>query len=204
MAGAQLLSPERKQRLCLRRRRSAQPAFPVGTDVSNGLQDVLTEAYALFAQVAYPFRERWTATLGGRWSRERKSATLDAVPNAVTNAPTPYADARDWDDFTPRLALEYRGDFGLAYLSYSRGFKSGGYNYPASLNPVLNPETLDSYELGVKADLADDRLRLSSALFHYDFKDLQVSRGGAGAFITTENAASATVRGLEVDVEIAA
>jgi iron complex outermembrane recepter protein len=179
---------------------SAQPAFPPGTDVSNGQQNVLTEAYALFAQVAFPFRDQWTATLGGRWSREHKSATLEAVPGAVTNAPTPYANDRHWDELTPRLALEYRGEFGLAYLSYSRGFKSGGYNYPASLNPVLNPETLDSYEIGVKADLKSQRLRLRSALFHYDFKDLQVSRGGAGAFITTENAASAIVRGLEVDV----
>ncbi|HEX7236485.1 MAG TPA: TonB-dependent receptor [Gammaproteobacteria bacterium] len=179
---------------------SAQPAFPVGTDISNGLQEVLTGAYALFAQVGYPFAERWTATLGGRFNHEHKSATLEAVPGTVTNAPTPYADARDWDDFTPRAALEYRGSFGLAYVSYSRGFKSGGYNYPASLNPVLNPETLDAYEIGVKADLANKRVRLSSALFYYDFKDLQVSRGGAGAFVTTENAASGTVRGLEVDV----
>ncbi len=182
---------------------SAQPAFPAGTDVSNGLQDVSTEAYAVFAQVAYPFRERWTATLGGRWSSEHKSASLEAVPNAVTNAPTPYADVREWDDFTPRLALEYRGDLGLVYASYSRGFKTGGYNYPASLNPVLNPETLDSYELGIKTELASGRLRLRSALFYYDFEDLQVSRGGAGAFITTENAASATVQGLEVDVSAA-
>jgi iron complex outermembrane recepter protein len=98
------------------------------------------------------------------------------------------------------VTLEYRGGFGLTYFGYSRGFKSGGYNYPASLNPVLDPETLDSYELGIKANLADDRLRVRSALFRYDFKDLQVSRGGAGAFITTENAASGTVRGLEVDV----
>jgi iron complex outermembrane receptor protein len=182
---------------------SAQPAFPPGTDISNGLQHVETDAYALFAQVAFPFHERWTATLGGRWSSESKSATLEAVPDTVTNAPTPYADARDWDDFTPRVALEYRAAFGLAYLSYSRGFKTGGYNYPASLNPVLNPETLDSYELGIKTGLADDRLRVRSALFHYDFEDLQVSRGGAGAFITTENAASATVQGLEVDVSAA-
>jgi iron complex outermembrane recepter protein len=179
---------------------SAQPAFPVGTDISNGLQEVLTEAYALFAQVAYPFAERWTATLGGRFNHEHKSTTLAAVPDAVTNAPTPYADARDWDDFTPRATVEYRGDFGLAYVSYSSGFKSGGYNYPASLNPVLNPETLDSYEIGVKTDFNGNRARLSAALFHYDFKDLQVSRGGAGAFITTENAASGNVRGLEVDV----
>ncbi|HSC15977.1 MAG TPA: TonB-dependent receptor [Gammaproteobacteria bacterium] len=180
---------------------SAQPAFPVGTDVSNGVQHVLTEARALFAEVAYPFSERWRATLGGRWSREQKSATLEPPPGAVTNVPTPYADARTWDDFTPRLSVEYRADFGLAYLSYSRGFKSGGYNYPASVNPVLNPETLDSYELGIKAKFVGDRLRLRSALFHYDFKDLQVSRGGPGAFITTENAASAAVRGVEADVD---
>jgi iron complex outermembrane receptor protein len=182
---------------------SAQPAFPVGTDVSNGLQEVETEAYALFGQVGYPFAPRWTATLGGRWSVERKSAALEAVPGAETNAPTPYADARDWNEFTPRLALEYRAPFGLAYASYSRGFKSGGYNYPASLNPVLEPETLDSYELGVKAELAGGRVSVRSALFYYDFEDLQVSRGGAGSFITTENAASGTARGLEIDVRAA-
>lgn len=182
---------------------SAQPAYPPGTDISNGLQRVFTEAYAVFGQVAYPFHDLWTATLGGRWSREDKSATLEAAADAVTNVPTPYADARVWDEFTPRFALEYRRDFGLAYLSYSRGFKTGGYNYPASANPVLNPETLDSYELGIKASFARDRVRLRSALFAYHFKDLQVSRGGAGAFITTENAASATVRGLEADVDAA-
>jgi iron complex outermembrane receptor protein len=182
---------------------SAQPAFPPGTDVSNGLQDVLTEAHAAFAQVTYPFRERWTATFGGRWSRERKAATLEPVPGAVTNVPTPYGDARAWEAFTPHVALEYRGGVGLAYASYSRGFKTGGYNYPASVNPVLDPERLDSYELGIKTSFARDRVRLSSALFHYDFEDLQVSRGGPGAFITTENAASAAVRGLEVDVSAA-
>jgi iron complex outermembrane receptor protein len=178
------------------------PALAPGTDVSNGLQEVETDAYAAYAQVAYPFRERWTATLGGRWSHERKTASLEAVPGTLTNAPTPYHDARDWDEFTPRLALEYRAGFGLAYLSYSRGFKSGGYNYPASLNPVLNPETLDAYELGIKAAPNDD-LRVRSALFYYDFADLQVTRGGAGAFLATENAASGRVRGLEVDISAA-
>lgn len=182
---------------------SAQPAFAAGTDVSNGRQDVLTQAYALFAQAAYGFGERWTANIGGRWSRERKRVTLDDAPGAVTNVPTPYADERNWDDFTPRVALEYRGNLGLAYASYSRGFKSGGYNYPASVNPVLNPETLDSYEIGVKSDLGSERLRVSSALFYYDFANLQVTRGGTGTFLTTENAASARVRGLEVDVSAA-
>jgi iron complex outermembrane receptor protein len=126
---------------------------------------------------------------------------LASVPDAVTNAPTPYADARDWDDFTPRISLEHRGSLGLAYLSYARGFKSGGYNYPASLSPVLNPETMESYELGWKADVLDARLRVSSAIFVSYAKDLQVTRGGAGAFLTTENAADAEVRGVEVDID---
>lgn len=183
--------------------KDAVSAQPAGTDVSNGLQDVLTEASALFAQLAYPFHERWTARLGGRWSQEHKRATLTDVPGTVTNVPTPYEDARDWSDFTPRLSLEYRGAFGLAYFTYARGFKSGGYNYPASVNPVLNPETLDSYEIGVKSDVAGGRLRLSSAVFHYDVRDLQVTRGGTGTFLTTENAASARVRGLELDASAA-
>jgi iron complex outermembrane receptor protein len=182
---------------------SAQPTLDVGTDVTNGRQDVLTEAYALFAQAAYPLGERWTGRFGGRFSSEHKRATLTDVAGAMTNVPTPYADEHDWDQFTPRVSLEYRGDFGLAYATYSRGFKSGGYNYPASINPVLNPETLDSYEIGVKSDLANDRLQLSSALFSYDFRDLQVTRGGSGTFITTENAASARVRGLELDLRAA-
>ncbi|HZF31808.1 MAG TPA: TonB-dependent receptor, partial [Gammaproteobacteria bacterium] len=182
LAGAFLYSQDASNVYVFRDTLSAQPAFPVGTDVSNGVQEARTDAYALFAQASRTFAEHWTATLGGRWSRERKSATLAPAPNAVTNAPTPYAEARHWDELTPHVSLEYRRDFGLAYLSYSRGFKSGGYNYPASLNPVLNPETVDSYELGVKAQLAHDRLRVNSALFFYDFRDLQVTRGGVGAF----------------------
>jgi iron complex outermembrane receptor protein len=203
MAGLQLYRQDASNLYVFPDTVSAQPAFPEGTDISNGLQEVITEAYALFAQVEYPFQERWTATFGGRWTRERKSATLEAVPSAVTNAPTPYADTRGWDDFTPRLAIEYRGGFGLAYASLSRGFKSGGYNYPASLNPVLNPETIDSFEVGIKTDLARGRVGVRSALFFYDVEDLQVSRGGAGQFITTENAANATARGLEIDMSAA-
>jgi iron complex outermembrane receptor protein len=203
LAGVYLYRQEAANTYILLDTVSAQPTFDVGTDETNGLQDVLTEAFALFAQGAFPLGERWTGTLGGRFSQERKRATLADVAGAVTNVPTPYADEQDWDHFTPRVSLEYRGDFGLAYATYSRGFKSGGYNYPASINPVLNPETLESYEIGVKSDLANGRFHLGSALFAYDFRDLQVTRGGTGTFITTENAASARVRGLELDLRAA-
>jgi iron complex outermembrane receptor protein len=181
----------------------ARPLYPQGTDVTNGLQHVDTEAYALFAQGAHAFNDRWSLTLGGRFSRENKTATLDAVAGAFTNAPAPYADARSWDELTPHASIEYRGAFGLAYLSYSRGFKSGGYNYPASLNPVLDPEVLDGYELGVKARLANGRLSINSAVFYSALENLQVTRGGPGAYLATENAADARVRGVEIDYSLA-
>jgi len=180
-----------------------QPLYPTGTDLTNGLQTSGAEAYAAFGEGSYAFDSAWSLTLGGRFSRERKTATLAAIPGDVTNAPTPFAGEKSWDQFTPRVALEYRGGFGLAYASYSRGFKSGGYNYPASLGPVLDPERVSSYELGIKSELLDKRLRLASALFAYDFKDLQVTRGGSGAFLTTENAANAKVTGFEFDCALA-
>jgi iron complex outermembrane receptor protein len=182
---------------------SLQPLYPPGTDLTNGLQTSGAEAYAAFGEGTYAFDSAWSLTLGGRFSRERKDATLAAIPGDVTNAPTPFAGNKSWDQFTPRVSLEYRGAFGLAYATYSRGFKSGGYNYPASIGPVLDPEHVASYEAGLKSELLDKRLRLDAALFAYDIEDLQVTRGGFGAFLTTENAADARVRGLEFDFALA-
>src|SRR5688572_16083965 len=181
---------------------SVQPLLPVGTDVSPGLQHADIHAYALYAQATYGFNERWSVTFGSRWNRERKEATLTAFPDALSTAPNPFADSSDWDETTPRASFEYRGTWGVAYLSYARGFKSGGYNYPASTGPVLDAEILDSYEVGLKSDLLDGRVQLRSAVFFTDVNGLQVVRGAAGALVT-ENAADAEVRGLEIDLDVA-
>ena len=181
---------------------SAQPQLPAGTDVSPGLQHADVDAYALYAQAAYEFNERWSVTFGSRWNRERKEVTLTELPNTFTTAPNPFADSSDWDEMTPRASVEYRGALGVAYLSYARGFKSGGYNYPASSGAVLEPEILDSYELGLKSVFRDGRVQLRSAAFVTDVNNLQVMRGAAGA-IVTESAADADVRGLEIDLDVA-
>jgi iron complex outermembrane receptor protein len=181
---------------------SVQPQLPVETDISPGLQHADIDAYALYGQAAYAFNERWSVTFGSRWNRESKEVTLTAFPDTFTTAPIPFADSRDWNEVTPRASVEYRGSWGIAYLSYARGFKSGGYNYPASTGPALDPEILDSYELGLKSDLLDGRVQLRSAVFFTDVNGLQVVRGAAGALVT-ENAADADVRGLEVELDVA-
>ena len=187
---------------------SLQPAYPAGTDLTNGLQTADSVAYAAFGDASYAFDAAWSLSFGGRWSREEKSVTLAGIPDAVLNVPTPFgttpfAAGKSWNQFTPQVSLQLRGALGLAYFTYARGFKSGGYNYPASIGSVLDPETVDSYELGLKSDLLHKRLRIDAALFFYDVKDLQVTRGGAGAFLATENAANATVRGAELDFAFA-
>ena len=180
---------------------------------NQGVQELETEAWAVFGQLTYHFNDAWALTVGGRWNQEEKDITLS--PISLPGAPisldadnlllfTPFEDEEDWNEFTPKATLEYNSGAGLYYLSYARGFKSGGYNYPSKGNPVLEPEILDMLEFGAKLDF-ESGVRLNAALFYYDYSDLQVTRAaqggaGGGVALSTENAADAEIFGLEADV----
>ena len=63
----------------------------------------------------------------------------------------------------------------LGYISWNRGFKSGGFNPTLVTQPPYKPERLDDYEIGEKSTLLDGRLRLNAAFFYYIYKDIQVN-----------------------------
>ncbi len=175
----------------------------IGSHISSGLQKVKTTAWALYGQSTRQINERWAVTLGGRWSDEKKQVSQVASVDAFTlTAGLPFQDHSSWSDFTPKATLEYKLPDTLFYLTYAEGFKSGGYNYPAKGNNVLEPETLKMLELGMKGDFLDNRLRLNMSLYVYDYADLQVSRnsGGDPPVVTTENAADAEVIGFDADI----
>jgi iron complex outermembrane receptor protein len=93
----------------------------------------------------------------------------------------------------------------FGYLQWSRGFRSGGINgRPTSVTLIQDykPEHLDSTELGLKTLLADHRIRLNTAVFYDKYKDIQVTLT-EGTTIVVQNAAKATVYGLETDLEAA-
>ena len=169
--------------------------------LSQSLQSVDTRAWAVFGQSTYRFSEAWAVTAGGRWSDEKKAVYAQSSKIApITVIPVPFSDSESWDEFTPKLTLEYSFDDSLLYLSYARGFKSGGFNYPASGSPVLDPETLDMLEIGLKSDLFENQLRLNASGYFYDYSGLQVTRSaGAGSTPRTENAADSEVLGLDID-----
>ena len=99
----------------------------------------------------------------------------------------------------------------MAYATYTRGFKAGGYNGTAL--PALNhgdvafgPEHVDAFELGLKSKWLHDTLRVNVAAFHSDYRDLQVAAqvyvpltNGYQPFI--RNAARSVAQGVELETE---
>lgn len=178
----------------------------VGTrTVSNGIQGVLTRSWAVFGQGSYDITDSLSLTLGGRFSKDIKSVDLapSALAGAVTLPVTPFSRKDSWSKFTPSAILEYSFGDSLAYAKFARGFKSGGYNYPAVGQNPLNPEVLDMYELGYKGQLFDRAVRLTLSAYYYDYQDLQVARApaeGVGSVVVTENAANAELYGVDADL----
>ena len=198
---------------------------------------------ALFAQVTWAISEKLGLTLGGRYTTEEKSASrrqyhVDPNNNVVplgTPADTynllfglfniePYpviADERNESSFTPLARLQYQFDTGMAYASFTTGFKSGGFDVrangrpDASVNYAYNgssgaaqpitgtfefeDEKVKSYEIGGKFTLADGAAELNLALFRSEFTDMQTSQFDGGVSFNVTNAAEAVVQGVELD-----
>jgi iron complex outermembrane receptor protein len=110
----------------------------------------------------------------------------------------------DWDNVSgdATLGFDFTDDV-YGYARYSRGFRSGGINgRPIAVSQVqdYDPEYLDSIELGLKSMLADHRLRLNAAAFYNKYQDIQVLLT-RNAQVEIQNAAKATIYGLELDME---
>ena len=84
----------------------------------------------------------------------------------------------------------------MAYLSYSHGYKGGGFSIGQF--DVFDPEIVDSFELGLKSQFLEDRAQVNVSAFYNDYQDLQVNFLLFTLF-TTDNAAEATIQGVEVE-----
>lgn len=163
-------------------------------------------SYAGYTQMTYDVTSRFRITGGLRYTHEITSGSGRTVLRQngaqVAEIPTP-PDKTKLDKLTFRGALDYRfSDQVLGYVSYSRGYKSGGYNLIPFTAPAQRPEVVDALEAGFKTDLFDRRLRLNAAAFRYWIEDPQVQLIRAGSIVLS-NAESATVKGVEFDAEAA-
>ena len=166
--------------------------------VFNPMGDLKTDAYAIYGHGEIDVTDALRLIVGLRYSHETRSS--DGVFNIFSNF-TPTGGEESWDAFTPKVMLEYSpSDDWMAYVSASRGFKSGTW-VVGQPNPVIDPEYIWSYEGGMKFDAFDGVLQANLAAFYYDYTDLVVSRV-VGASTIQENASSAEIYGAEAEMAI--
>jgi iron complex outermembrane receptor protein len=186
---------------------------------TNG--QVNTESWAGFADVNLDLTDRLHLGLGVRYTLDNKDgtvfranylgATRSPLLGGTVRAPllvrSNYTNDNDFAQLTPRIALSYDlTDDVTTYASYSQGFKSGGFDMrgdvvltPNTVNGY-DPETVDSYEIGLKGAL--DRLTFSTAVFYNEYQDQQVTTqvpSGASIASFVDNVGSSTFYGAEFE-----
>jgi iron complex outermembrane receptor protein len=175
---------------------------------SHLLPQVTATSRAVFGQATIRLTSRLSATAGLRYSHERKDIhnaggryRLDAPDTPVPGSVYSYSDSSTEDAWTPKLGLEMKLPHGaMTYVSATRGFKSGGFN-PSSTAPGRGfaPEWAWSYEGGLKGAVMDGRSRFGLSAFVMDYTNLQVQATIQPGVLDIRNAASATIRGGEVE-----
>jgi iron complex outermembrane receptor protein len=171
-----------------------------------------TDAHALFTQNTINITDKLGIDIGARYSHEKRSVvTLNRFDLATPYQRFPifkddpsdaiFTGTDSWSSFDPKIGVHFQATPELfLYASYSTGFKSGGFNV-AFLQPAYEPEDIEDFEAGIKADLFDRRLRLNLSGFYYKYSNLQVNLVGGpmGNQLITDNAAAAKLYGFELN-----
>lgn len=187
-------------------REAPGPFNGVAENVTFAEQKVFS--IAPYAQATVEIADATKLTLGLRYTYEKRTQDGESRSFSPTGAqigPTFATTAANRrlvaNKLTWRIALDHQfGPDVLGYVSYNRGFKSGGANLTNVTAPMYGPEEIDAYELGLKSTLFDRRVRLNGAAFYYDYKDVQVASIEAGIG-SIYNAATARTYGLELELD---
>jgi len=167
-----------------------------------GIHNQSAVSYAAFTQGTYALTDKLSVTAGVRYSEDQKDvfASLAIFGNAVYRAPN----SGSWSATTPKFTLQYQATTDLmAYATASEGFKSGGFNGAASSLAVFtayNPEYLWNYEVGVKSEWLDHRLRANVTGYLMNYRGIQENNQQntpEGLVITLANAGNAQIKGSE-------
>jgi len=183
------------------------------------------EGWGAYVDLTYAVSDKFEVGMGLRYSKDTKEfgnwilpVESDLGPFWAFGVTTEgfVTGKSSWDDFTPRFVARYRpNDDWMIYASATRGFKAGGFGSFAveaddddvtddlvAENATLNqfePETVWSYEVGVKGDMFNRRIRMDMSVYHYIYKDLQLNYFDKGTRVTNVGKVKAT--GIEGTVQ---
>jgi len=183
-------------------------AIPAQFFYRNKLENA---SVALYSQIDYPLNDSMVVTAGLRYTDETTDYTaiadLDVVPAYIPELWNLNGKVED-DELSGKLALNHKIKPGFStYYSYSRGYKSGGYNAgytstpEAALESEYAPETLDAFEVGTRVEFWQRDANLHLAAFYYDYKDQQVFVNLPSVPIghVLKNAGDSTIYGLDAE-----
>jgi iron complex outermembrane recepter protein len=185
---------------------------PARAIINANVAHVDSTSGALFAQGTYSFTEMLSAIVGARYTVENKSFDQNFLRTSLNPAtlggvlpgfPVAFQLSKDFSAFTPKFGLNLQvTPDALLYVSATRGYKSGGFNYAATSPAAaeFNPEKIWSYEAGFKTEWLDRRVRFNADAFYYHYTDLQVSAPIAPGVVSITNAATAQGRGVEIEM----
>ena len=178
----------------------SSPIFQYGSD---------NESTAAYGQFTYAVSEALDVTLGLRYTEDEKEAYLrqGRILAADGSIPTNLA-ADEWDNTSGSLTLSYAfNDDVRGYATWSEGYRSGGFGARSTSAEDFalgfDEETVTNYELGLKSDWMDSRLRINAAIFYMDYEDAQVNSfraGEGGASTVVSNAGVLEIQGGELEL----
>jgi iron complex outermembrane receptor protein len=215
-------------------RRDLPPAFQPPVFFGGGAQD--HEVIGVFANAQYQLTDALSVIAGIRWNQETKDAGVTYIlPRAPCSfvqgtCPTgtaPFDPATERDGFTdrirfrnvsPKVGLQYEFADSQIYGHWSRGFRSGGYNFRITSVEVFNrafdqtgllgfdEEKVDNFEIGGKFQTADRSFTLNAAAYVTKVSNMQrevnLADPGAGIVQNILNTADATIMGFEAEARM--
>lgn len=170
--------------------------------------DIDASGYAFFGQATCTLFDRLGLTGGLRYDHTSKKLHFteyydrDLSAYGITSQDIETGD-EDYNEWLPKVVLDYRWTHDMMiYVSYSKGFKGGGFNiYSSSVaGTVYKPEYSSNYEVGFKSSWLNDRVTANVALFHIDWKDQQVLQFIGSSDMIISNAAKSTSEGVEIEL----
>ena len=183
---------------------AAPVAIPSDRDVSAE-----AKSKAIFAQATWTpaiLDDRLSLTLGGRYTKDERSATRRFEQAGFLLEPGGSND-QDFSKFNPSFTANFNWNDDIStYAKVVTGYKAGGSSEsgPAgSFDMTFDPEEVTSYEIGMKSYWWDRRVRLNVAAYYSEFDDMQLAfvvDPTNSAVVQSQNAGSATVQGGEIEL----
>lgn len=170
-----------------------------------------SESWAVFGQANFDVTDRLTVTGGLRYTDDKRHGTSVTgtwgTPYAPTSIPFNYdVEVKDGEwSYLASASYKITPDV-LAYGSFSTGHKAAGLNLNSAVSAgsplVLDPETVENWELGLKSTLFDGRATFNISAFQADLKGLQANispSNGARSYLA--NVGDVESKGVEVDAQ---